>query len=683
MTAAPENKPEQRPTWPDWDATLVQQMQLDDLLNQFLDQGADAETVSLRAELTEQFKRMTRPTASSEPGTADKSAPAAAPKKIGPYQVIRPLGSGGMGDVFLARHTVLNRNVALKLLKSERALMPGSIERFRREMQALAALNHPHVVSAWDGDIQQGMVYLAMELVDGIDLKQLVRQLPELPVAFCCELVRQAALGLEAMHNAGIVHRDIKPSNMMLTRDGTVKLLDLGLARMVDERSDLTGQVCAVGTARFMSPEQLIGDPDIDFRSDIFSLGRTLEQLLGWGESAVSDHRHAGHREPRPKLQDLIRHMTASDRSARPASAAIVAERLAEFCELADFSVLTAAVFAHSAEAFANLDEISMSTSTPTAIVRTGFWKRMAATGVTLALGLLVWQVIAQLLPSARVVPSGSGDQQVIPLDKSATDVAAEITTDVARNEQANSLYAQERKAAEWALKHHGKVTVNYRMGENWTGKQINSLSLLPEEPFLIQVIELPDTALEKSDRELLGSLKGVQGVHLYSHSTSDTDIFSFNPAWKLKWLYVPGTDVTDRGVASLFSFRESLLVLNLEGTQVTNESIQFLSSFPLLRALFVGSTSVTDTAMQVIPSYPALVALDLSDTNVTTDGVCLLKDSLRLAKLQLRNLPITDEALAALAKLLLAELDIRGTQISAAAVREFQESHPDCKVLH
>jgi serine/threonine protein kinase len=339
-----DNDAKGRPSPRDWDATLPPDARLDDLLNQYLDQAGDAETMSPRAELTQEIKRFPRQKSHGE-GDAKNTRLDSLPQRVGVYEVIKPLGAGGMGEVYLARHTVLNRSVTLKMLRPERAVMPGSIERFQREMRALAVLNHPHVVCAYDGDIHDGMIYLAMELVDGINLKQLSQQQPEMNTAIGCELIRQAALGLNALHDAGIVHRDIKPSNLMLTRTGTVKILDLGLAILVDEASDLTGPLCAVGTERFMSPEQLCGLPDIDHRTDIYSLGRTLQRLLSWDILSDSEPRQPASHSTNQRLADLIQDMMAHDRDQRLNSAAVVAERLAEFCHGIDSAALTAMGF--------------------------------------------------------------------------------------------------------------------------------------------------------------------------------------------------------------------------------------------------------------------------------------------------------------------------------------------------
>ncbi len=184
-------------------------------------------------------------------------------ERIGPYQVVTQLSRGGMGAVYKAIHPKLNRSVAIKLLPASRWHDAASVARFEREMKAIGGLAHPNVVSATDAGEVDGMHYLVMEYVDGLDLSTLVRRVGPLPPADACEIIRQACLGLQEAHDRGIVHRDIKPSNMMLTDSGQpnaepiVKILDFGLARVApidldDNELTVDGQI--MGTLRYMAP---------------------------------------------------------------------------------------------------------------------------------------------------------------------------------------------------------------------------------------------------------------------------------------------------------------------------------------------------------------------------------------------------------------------------------------------
>jgi serine/threonine protein kinase len=151
---------------------------------------------------------------------------------LGSYVLLQRLGEGGMGQVFKAKNWKLDKVVALKVIRKERLTGDAAVRRFRREIRAAAALNHPNIVLALDADEADGSHFFVMECVEGTDLAHYVKEHGPLPVEEACECVRQAALGLQHAHEQGLVHRDVKPHNLLRTRAGQVKLLDLGLARL-------------------------------------------------------------------------------------------------------------------------------------------------------------------------------------------------------------------------------------------------------------------------------------------------------------------------------------------------------------------------------------------------------------------------------------------------------------------
>lgn len=202
---------------------------------------------------------------------------------LGPYRLIAKLGAGGMGMVFRAEHTHLGKEVALKVLPAGMTQNPAAVSRFRREMKAVGKITHQHIVQAFDAGEVGGVHYLAMECIEGTDLHKLVQERGPLSPSDAAKAIRQAALGLSAAHALKLYHRDIKPSNMLVTKGGMVKLLDLGLARLVEETAEateLTVEGAAMGTPDFMAPEQWEDSRSADARSDLYALGCTLFYLL-------------------------------------------------------------------------------------------------------------------------------------------------------------------------------------------------------------------------------------------------------------------------------------------------------------------------------------------------------------------------------------------------------------------
>jgi eukaryotic-like serine/threonine-protein kinase len=222
-------------------------------------------------------------------GSSSDHMPIASGRRLGPYEVVAPLGAGGMGEVYRARDRRLGRDVALKVLPPDRSHDPDRLRRFEREARAVAGLDHPHILALHDLGFEDGVSYIVFELLEGHTLRQRLESGAP-PRRKCVEWGVQICRGLAAAHASGIVHRDLKPENLWLAADGRVKILDFGLARLTGPPDEVKGGTEAdtrtatdaglvVGTVGYMSPEQVRGQTG-DARSDIFSLGVVLYEML-------------------------------------------------------------------------------------------------------------------------------------------------------------------------------------------------------------------------------------------------------------------------------------------------------------------------------------------------------------------------------------------------------------------
>jgi serine/threonine protein kinase len=240
---------------------------------------------------------------------------------LGNYVLLDKLGQGGMGMVLKAEHRRMKRVVALKVLSPKVIKTPELLQRFQREVQAAARLTHPHIVAAFDADEAAGTHYLVMEFVDGRDLSSVVKQCGPMPWDQAVHCVLQAAKGLDFAHRHGVIHRDIKPANLLLDAQGTVKVLDMGLARIEGDtglHAELTSTGAVMGTVDYMAPEQAVSTRGADARSDVYSLGITLWYLLTArpaydGESLMA--RMLAHRDA--PLPSLVQTRLALDPSSK------------------------------------------------------------------------------------------------------------------------------------------------------------------------------------------------------------------------------------------------------------------------------------------------------------------------------------------------------------------------------
>jgi serine/threonine protein kinase len=306
--------------------------------------------VALEGATSAEPVRQTRPATAASTGEMPKIPPELADHAR--YRILQLLGAGGMGRVYLAEHRVMERLVALKVIKRSLTDEPAAVERFHREVKAAARLTHPNIVAAHDAERAGDLHFLVMEYVEGADLAAWVAQHGPLPPTEACEYIRQAAHGLAHAHERGMIHRDVKPANLMRTSDGRIKILDFGLARFGrDAAAGLTNTGAVMGTPDYIAPEQAMDSRAVDHRVDIYSLGCTLYFLLTGrppydGGSAMEKlfaHIEGAYKPlaaVRPDLpiglSDVVGHMMALAPEGRYATAIETAEALAAFCAVAD-----------------------------------------------------------------------------------------------------------------------------------------------------------------------------------------------------------------------------------------------------------------------------------------------------------------------------------------------------------
>ena len=317
--------------------------------------------------------------------------------RLGPYEIVAPVGAGGMGEVYRARDTRLNRDVALKILPADVATDPGRRLRFEQEARAAAALNHPNIVAIYDVGTHDDVFFIVSELVNGEMLREV-----KLGLRKALDCAVQIATGLAAAHAAGIVHRDLKPENVLLTRDGRIKILDFGLARFVvdpvaaGELATLTVHTApgvVLGTVGYMSPEQIKGLP-ADQRSDIFSFGVILYEMLGGsrafhGDTAVETMTAILRHDP-PELPDTI-----------PSAVRQIAHHCLEKDPANRFQSARDLAFALAAIAQSGPQTAVLSTPAP----RAAPWRR---TGIQLAAAVLL---VATGVAAGRLLLTGPPSQ--------------------------------------------------------------------------------------------------------------------------------------------------------------------------------------------------------------------------------------------------------------------------------
>ena len=326
--------------------------------------------------------------------------------RLGTYEILAPLGSGGMGEVYRARDTKLDREVAVKVLPQKVAADPDALARFEREAKAVAALSHPNILSIFDFGTHEGTAYAVMELLEGESLRGKLNAGP-IPQKQAVDYALQIVKGLSAAHERGIVHRDLKPVNLFISKDDHLKILDFGLAKKLEtvsaddttsgpSNSERTEPGTLIGTIGYMSPEQVRGQP-VDHRSDIFSVGAILYEMLSsqkaFKRSTASDTIAAilmqeppemteSGRNVSPALDRIVRHCLEKDRAKRFQSARDIVFALSEGASGPLTASSPQGVLAPPASKRKSLLPVAAAVIVLLGIAAAVLWKRRPATAV-------------------------------------------------------------------------------------------------------------------------------------------------------------------------------------------------------------------------------------------------------------------------------------------------------------
>jgi len=278
----------------------------------------------------------------ADSGASDAVSPVRPGERLGEYEIRRLIAVGGMGIVYLARQSALERDVALKVLRTAFAIQPGFVQRFRHEASSAASLDHPNIVKIFGVGEERGVHFFAMEFVEGESLKHLIRRRGALPAGEAVAIVLKVADALECAAEHSLVHRDLKPENILVTLKQRVKVTDFGLAKSLAVESGLSDPGKILGTVHYMAPEQALGRP-VDGRSDLYSLGAVCFEMLAGRPPFSGDHpsailyQHIHEAPPAletlnrslpPAVARLVERLLAKDPEDRPASAADLVSEL-------------------------------------------------------------------------------------------------------------------------------------------------------------------------------------------------------------------------------------------------------------------------------------------------------------------------------------------------------------------
>lgn len=630
---------------------------------------------------------------------------------LGQYRILGKLGQGGMGAVYKALHTRLDKIVALKVLPEDRLEKSEAVARFLREMKAVGKIEHPHLVRALDAGEADGSYYLVMEHVDGIDLSKLLKEQGKLPVATACELVRQAALGLQAAHQRGMVHRDIKPANLMLARQDfgppVVKVLDLGLARLVNDpaanETELTTNNQIMGTIDYMAPEQADNIKDVDTRADIYSLGATLLTLLtgqppyhAAGQQTFMQKLNTLANAPIPNVRTLrsdvphglvtvLEKMLAKDRTKRYQEPTEAAKALEPFAANANLAVLL-----DDAKTQASLVAAPQSTATwaapstsPTLLMPKPLRNRPA---LLAGIALLILAPFLLLFAGTIIRFATNQGELVIEVDDPNIEIQIVQNGVVVKDKSKDREFTLTAMDGEiQVLDSDGLAVFTKEFQLTRGGKTILNVS----QRDLAEARKFPPPKeIKAPDRYAAEWL--IRSGNKFSYRADDgrehlveraDQIPSFDFRIRTVQL-IAEKPPTDEEFASLKNL-ENLVSLTI-GTNLSRTSLEQLPLLPNLYWLAFSGANFRDQDLEVLPRLPRLTELGLSSPTFTSQAGTHLEQLKNLRSLDLNGCKKVDDGIMKhVAKIkTLERLSLHGTSVADAGL-PLLRALPNVQTLH
>ena len=666
-------------------------------------------------------------------------------KQIDQYRIVTKLGEGGMGTVYKAIHTKLDKVVALKILPAGSHVSDERIARFEREMLSVGRLNHPHIVGATDAREIDGTHFLVMEYLDGIDLSHLVDKKGPLPIADACEIIRQAAVGLQYAHQHGLIHRDIKPSNLMLTTDGQVKILDLGLALFQDDQpfenpdhepaeGELTSAGQIMGTPGYMAPEQIDHSHDVDIRADLYSLGCTFFKLLT-GEvpfehlnsESFSQRMKAHINETAPsvlerrieipdKLAGILERLLAKNPSERYEDPGQLAQALESFTKGSNLGALTRKTEQQVISA-PGRDQRKWRLITAAAVVVT-----LLLTVFTLQLATNKGEItITSFDPALEIIIKRNGrivdDFELRQRPQSTSYFAGEYEVEIkggapdgatikngrfkltrgksvlveivhAKTVDTTQSTHSDRAAAEWVLSVGGMLSLKNLSSNEIKLIEVKLKNMLPTEPFEVQVVSFGDLYNRKkvNDNNIinLNSLSRLTSLNLTQTEVTRHGISQLASLPSLNRIMMP-YKFDERELGCLSQLRD-LIQVELSTPNYTDACIIHLNKIPQLKRLEFMKTAITDQGFK-----------QLSAQQLSSIRLCENFELNEVALEHLQNFPklidvtlignrtgrvLSDSGLMHLQKLKqLRHVSLINTNVTVAGIAALKQALPDCKV--